>query len=87
MTITVRMREPATRSSSDPLCPEIFEVRAPRAGEAAKPLCTGPTFLDATDLAFDLLHENGHEPLEIVRVRGTEREIVWEYRPDDAVAQ
>lgn len=43
--------------------------------------CT--TFLDATDLAFELIERQDPERVEIVRVAGGQREAVWSYsRPD-----
>jgi hypothetical protein len=48
------------------------------AGEA-EPLHVSASFLDATDFAFDLLDRGDPDLLEIVKVRGDQRERVWGY--------
>jgi hypothetical protein len=40
-----------------------------------------PTFIDATDVAFDTLQEEPEDALRIVRVRDGRRTVVWEYDP------
>jgi len=52
----------------------VYEVKAPR----RKPLFTTDSFLEATDFAFEYLAAESPDVLEIVRVRGAERERVWE---------
>jgi hypothetical protein len=54
---------------------EAFEIRS--AGEGL--LHTSPTFLDATDLAFELIERDDPEEMEIVRVIDDRREQVWSY--------
>ena len=44
------------------------------------PLHVASTFLDAADLAFELIEDSDPEQLEIVRARGGELEHVWSYR-------
>jgi hypothetical protein len=45
---------------------------------------TSPSFLDATDVAFDTLEERDSRALVIVRVEGGEQEVVWRYLADEA---
>lgn len=54
---------------------EAFEVHS----EGAGLLHISSTFLDATDLAFDLIEREDPEALEIIRVAGRRREQVWSY--------
>jgi len=42
------------------------------------------SFLDAADFAFDLIDEHDPEAVEIVKVTGDTREIVWAYNRDQA---
>ncbi|PWU24410.1 MAG: hypothetical protein C5B48_06530 [Candidatus Rokuibacteriota bacterium] len=56
---------------------EVFEVHSASGGL----LHTTSTFLDATDLAFELIERDDPEAIEIVRASGTEREQVWSYDP------
>ena len=62
-----------------------FEVREARSGEW-EPLHASATFLDATDFAFDVLYDREPEALEIVRLEGDEREVVWTYDAETAAA-
>ncbi len=52
----------------------VYEVKAP----GRKPLFTTDSFLEATDFAFEYLAAESPDVLEIVRVRESERERVWE---------
>lgn len=52
----------------------VFEVKRP----GRKSLFTTDSFLEATDFAFEYLAAESPDVLEIVRVRGSERERVWE---------
>jgi hypothetical protein len=56
--------------------PERYEVLGPF---VAEPVHVSEAFLDATDYAFDLIERDDPHALEIVRVKGTEREQVWSY--------
>ena len=59
-----------------------YEVRAPGNGGGA--LHVSPSFLDASDFAFDMLYDSNPDALEIVEVKGEQRKIAWSYvRPDD----
>lgn len=52
----------------------VYEVKGP----GRKPLFTTDSFLEATDFAFEYLAAESPDVLEIVRVRGGDRERVWE---------
>jgi hypothetical protein len=56
---------------------ETYLVRETSDGE---PLHAASTFLDAADVAFELIEDRDPEQLEIVRGRGGEFEHVWSYR-------
>ncbi len=56
---------------------ESFLVREASDGE---PLHVAASFLDAADVAFELIEERDPECLEIVRAHGGELEHVWAYR-------
>ncbi len=61
----------------------LYEVRIPGV-MGKKPLHVSPSFLDATDFAFELLQAEDPDALEIVKVDGTEHETAWSYeRPED----
>jgi hypothetical protein len=47
-----------------------------------EPLHTATSFLDAADLAFELIEDEQPEELEIVRFRDGERECLWSYKRD-----
>jgi len=47
-----------------------------------EPLHTATSFLDAADVAFELIEDEQPEELEIVRFRDGERECLWSYRRD-----
>jgi hypothetical protein len=47
-------------------------------------LHASPTFLDATDVAFDMLEEHDPRALVIVRVENGEQEVVWRYLADES---
>ena len=53
-----------------------YEVRTP---EQDRALHVSPSFLDASDFAFELLYDEDPEALEIVEVKGDERRIAWSY--------
>jgi hypothetical protein len=62
----------------------VYEVRAPRQDEDESPLHVSPSFLDASDFAFEFLYEVDPDGLEIVEVKGERRRIAWSYeRPAD----
>jgi hypothetical protein len=74
-------REVAERATALPLEPEsdaLYEVRIPES-PANKPLHVSPSFLDATDFAFELLQTEDPDALEIVCVSAGEREQAWSY--------
>ena len=52
----------------------VYEVKGP----GRKPLFVTDSFLEATDFAFEYLAAEAPDVLEIVRVRGRERESVWQ---------
>ena len=54
----------------------VYEVRAP---EQDRALHTSPSFLDASDFAFELLYDEDPDALEIIEVKGDERRIAWSY--------
>jgi hypothetical protein len=58
-----------------------YEIAEPR-GSA---LFATDSFLEATDFAFEYLAAESPATLEIVRIRGSERERVWGYDRDAAV--
>jgi hypothetical protein len=66
---------PPARSVPEEPVYELCEVVA----ETRLPLEVGPGFLEISDLAFEYIGENDPAKLEIVRVTGEEREIVWSY--------
>jgi hypothetical protein len=59
---------------------ESFEVHSGAVGL----LHTSPTFLDATDLAFELIQRDDPEEMEIFRVTDDHRERVWSYSRERA---
>lgn len=59
---------------------EAFELHSADGGL----LHTSPTFLDATDLAFELIERNDPEQMEIIRVTDDRRERVWSYSRERA---
>ena len=64
-----------------------FEVLEEVAGEQ-RLLKTTETFMDATDFVFDdVLWQREPGNLEIVRVDGGQREVVWSFRPGEAATQ
>jgi hypothetical protein len=56
---------------------QTYVVRETSGGE---PLHVASTFLDAADVAFELIEDRDPERLEIVRGQGGEFEHVWSYR-------
>jgi hypothetical protein len=55
----------------------IYEVRAPAKGDGA--LHVSPSFLDASDFAFELLYDEDPDALEIVEVKDGLRRTAWSY--------
>jgi len=53
---------------------EVYDVASPDAA-----LHASSSFLDATDFAFDLIDEHDPDSVEIVKVVGDTREVVWTY--------
>ncbi len=80
--------EELASAEQQPFQPEevAYEVHAPNStGESA--LHVTPSFLDASDFAFELLYDQDPEALEIVEVKGDQRRIAWSYeRPARAAA-
>jgi hypothetical protein len=62
----------------------IYEVREIRAG-AAILLEVRASFEAAVDAAFDLIEERDPPELEVVSVRGAEREVSWTYSKDATI--
>jgi hypothetical protein len=61
-----------------------YEVRVP-GSPPGPPLHVSPTFLDASDFAFEILDEEDPEALEIVKANGDESCVAWSYaRPEPA---
>ena len=83
-------REVIEQAKEKPLEPHsnaLYEVRIP-ASVATHPLHVSPSFLDATDFAFELLQAEDPDALEIVKVDGAARETAWSYeRPDNDVLE
>ena len=73
--VEVRPAEP----SSEPAT-EMYEIHSSEDGL----LHTSPTFLDATDLAFELIERDNPEAMEIVRIDGEHREQMWSYSRERA---
>jgi hypothetical protein len=80
--------EELASAEQQPFQPEdvVYEVRAPNGtGESA--LHATPSFLDASDFAFELLYDEDPDALEIVEVKGDQQRIAWSYeRPAGAAA-
>ena len=79
--------EELASAEEQPLQPEnvAYEVRFPNGtGESA--LHVTPSFLDASDFAFELLYDQDPEALEIVEVKGDQRRIAWSYERPAAAA-
>jgi hypothetical protein len=61
-----------------------YEVRAPQQDESESPLHVSPSFLDASDFAFEFLYDVDPDALEIVEVKGEQRRVAWSYaRPSE----
>jgi hypothetical protein len=60
-----------------------FVVRE-TSGDGWHDLHTSPSFLDATDVAFDALDERDPQALVIVRLERVKQEIVWQYFAEEA---
>jgi hypothetical protein len=62
-----------------------YEVRVP--GAAGDALHVSPSFLDASDFAFELLYGEDPDALEIVEVKSGLRRVAWSYeRPAGAAS-
>jgi hypothetical protein len=62
----------------------VYEVRAPDRNECDDALHVSPSFLDASDFAFELLYDEDPDALEIVEVKSGQRRVAWSYkRPRD----
>jgi hypothetical protein len=70
------------RLSHEPPERETFVVREATA-EGWHDLHVSPSFLDATDMAFDALEERQPEALAIVRVEAGKQEVVWTYPAEE----
>jgi hypothetical protein len=65
----------------------VYEVRAPQQDAGEDALHVSPSFLDASDFAFEFLYDVDPDALEIVEVKGDRRRIAWSYeRPADAAS-
>jgi len=60
---------------------ERYLLREPGIDE---PLHVSDSFLDAADIAFELIEERDPLTLEIIRVRGGETEHLWSYSRNDS---
>jgi hypothetical protein len=70
---------PVARNEPERDAGVFYEVRE-RAGEPDDmPLHVSPSFLDASDFAFELLYDTDPDALEIVEVKDDERRIAWSY--------
>ncbi len=59
-------------------------MRAPDRDESDAALHVSPSFLDASDFAFELLYDEDPDALEIVEVKSGQRRVAWSYkRPQD----
>ncbi len=47
---------------------------------ATAALHASPSFLDASDFAFELLYDEDPDALEIVEVRSGQRRVAWSYK-------
>jgi hypothetical protein len=75
-------------AEQQPFQPEdvAYEVHAPNS-KSESALHVTPSFLDASDFAFELLYDEDPDALEIVEVKGDQRRIAWSYeRPAGAAA-
>jgi hypothetical protein len=72
--------EELASAEQQPFQPEdvAYEVRAPN-GTGQTALHVTPSFLDASDFAFELLYDEDPDALEIVEVKGDQRRIAWSY--------
>lgn len=65
---------------------EVYELHE-SAGERGQPVHVSESFLEATDVAFDILAERDPEALEIVKVTPEGRETVWRYSRQTAATE
>jgi hypothetical protein len=72
------------RLSEEPPDEVRFVVQEP-SGDSWQDLHISPSFLDATDAAFDALDEREPQALVIVRVERGKQEVVWRYLAEEAV--
>jgi hypothetical protein len=70
----MKLADGATAVASRFADESVYEVKGP----GRKPLFVTDSFLEATDFAFEYLAAEAPDVLEIVRVRGRERESVWQ---------
>lgn len=72
--------EELASAEQQPYQPEdiAYEVRAPD-GAHESALHVTPSFLDASDFAFELIYDQDPDALEIVEVKDDERRIAWSY--------
>jgi len=82
--------EEASRTPESPagtgLLQVAYEVREVLAGTEVL-LRVSPSFLEASDFAFEHIEEFNPERVEIVRARGDERETVWVYDRSEAAPE
>jgi hypothetical protein len=64
----------------------VYAVAFHRGFQQRSVLSKAPSFLEAADFAMDLVQEQSPEALEIERVDGDDREIVWTYSESRAAA-
>jgi hypothetical protein len=83
LSVDRKVIEEVSEQALEPESDALYEVRIP-GSPRAKPLHVSPSFLDATDFAFELLQADDPDELEIVKVDGLERKTAWSYeRPED----
>jgi hypothetical protein len=78
--LTTGEQSPADSESDVPEPPETYlvvELGSP------EPIHVASAFLDAADVAFELIDDEQPEGLEIIRFRDGEREQLWSYRRED----
>ncbi len=68
------------RSGEQALEEVVYEVRSPDRDENHAALHASPSFLDASDFAFELLYDEDPDALEIVEVKSGQRRIAWSYK-------
>jgi hypothetical protein len=81
--LTSAEKPPATEDAAPPRPTARFEVREGDTA-ASELLAACSDFLEATDVAFDVLEERAPDRLETVKIEGDRQEVVWTYDRTDA---